>query len=73
MKKIISEFHPEEAKFYCDNHPDRECFSRIECMSWYGSKYDLNQIEIHLCDECLEQFYKYVKETYKTEPKEIEI
>lgn len=63
----------EEAAYFCDVHPDKECYSRIESVSWYGSKFDMMKLELNLCDECLTEFYEYMKEKYKVEPKEFDL
>lgn len=73
MKKIIQEEALEKAEYYCDKHPDRECFTELKTASWYGSEFDMTGIEIHLCDECLKEFYKHCLETYKIKPKDIDI
>lgn len=63
----------EEATYFCDKHPDRECFSELKTTSWYGSSLDMTGIEIHLCDECLMDFYMECYSKYKIEPKSLEI
>lgn len=73
MKKVIVEGVLEEAKFYCDRHPDRECFSELKTASWYGSSHDLTGIEIHLCDQCLEEMYSLLQQKFGVKPKDIEI
>ena len=73
MKKIITQGVLEDAKYFCDKHPERECFSELKTVSWYGSVHDLTGIETHLCDECLEEVFKLLKEKFGTEPREIEI
>lgn len=73
MKKVLQKGVMEDARYFCDTHPDRECFSEIECISWYGSKYDMMHLQLHLCDECLEKFYSEIKEKFNVEPKEIEL
>lgn len=70
MKKIIQQPVREESKFFCDRHPDRECFSRLFATSWYGSKFDSLSMEVHLCDECLEEMYRLFKEKFGVEPKD---
>ena len=73
MKRITQESVIEEAKYFCDKHPDRECFSELKAASWYGSKFDMMGIEIHLCDECLTDFYTECWAKYIMKPKDIEI
>lgn len=64
MKKIIVQKALEEVQYFCDKHPDRECFSELKTASWYGSKYDLTGLEVHLCDECLEEMTKLIEEKF---------
>lgn len=73
MKKVIQESVLEEAKYFCDMHPDRECFTEIQTSSWYGSQFDMMQVKMHLCDECMAEFYAFLKHRYNVEPKEIEL
>ena len=73
MKKVLVEKVREEAKYYCDKHPDRECFTQIMTMCWYGSDFDLNHIKSNLCDECLAELYRFMKEKFGVEPFEDEI
>lgn len=73
MKKVIVESVIEEAKYYCDKHPDRECFSELKTSSWYGSKFDMTGVELHLCDECLEEMYSLLEKQFKVKPKDIEL
>ena len=71
MKKILKHKVMEECEYYCDKHPDRECYSELKTLSWYGSQHDMTSIELHLCDECLEETFKYLKEKFNIEPKDI--
>ena len=73
MKKVIKEKILEEAQYFCDRHPDRECFSELRTSSWYGSEFDMTGIEVHLCDACLFDMYKYLQKEFKISPKDIEI
>ena len=73
MKEIITEGVIEEAQYFCDKHPDRECFSELKTASWYESKYDMTGIELHLCDECLSEVYIHLEKQFGIKPKEIEI
>ncbi len=70
MKKIIVQSVREEAQFFCDKHPERECYSELKTLSWYGSIFDNMRIEIHLCDECLENLYAEIKLKLGIEPKD---
>lgn len=72
MKKVIVPAVREEAKYFCDKHSDRECFTKVITSCWYGSKFDMLNLKMHLCDECMEKFYNYVKETFGVEPNEDE-
>lgn len=71
MKKILVAAVREDAEYYCDKHPERECYSELKTLSWYGSKFDNMAIDIHLCDECLKQLYAEIKENLGIEPKDI--
>lgn len=73
MKVVTKEEVMEEVKYFCDNHPDKECFSELKTMSWYGSCYDMMAVEIHLCDECMKDLYIHLNEKYKKEPEEIDL
>ncbi len=45
----------DEQGFICDNPiHDKEmpAFSQLMLHSWYGSKYEMTQGSIHLCDSC---------------------
>lgn len=71
MKKVIVEGVLEEAKYFCDKHPDRECFSEVKCASWYGSEFDMMGLELHLCDACLFDLYKQLQKDFNVTPKDI--
>lgn len=73
MKRVLKESVIEEAQYFCDKHPDRECFTELKTASWYGSSFDMTGIEIHLCDECLANFYMECYDKYAVKPKDIEI
>ena len=73
MKKIITQKALEEAQYFCDKHPERECFTELKTASWYGSKFDLTGIEVHLCDECLEEMLTLLELKFGVKPKDIEI
>jgi hypothetical protein len=73
MKKILTEKVLEEAQYFCDRHPDRECFSELKTASWYGSNFDMTGIEIHLCDECLQEMYDRLFSMFGVKPHDIEI
>ena len=73
MKIVSKPYQTEEANYFCDKHPDRECYNQIKSMCWYGSKFDCFNLEAHLCDECMEDFHKYMKNSFNVEPKETSI
>ena len=73
MKRVKTEMVLEESQYFCDRHPDRECFSELKIASWYGSDFDLKGIEVHLCDECLKAMYELLKSQFNVTPKDIEI
>ena len=64
MKKIIVPKVNEESKFFCDHHPDRECFGQLKMNFWYGSQHDMTEIEIHLCDECADELINEFKNKF---------
>lgn len=73
MKKLIRETVLEEVEYYCDIHPNKKCYSKIEAVSWYGSTFDMMQLEVHLCDECLAEFYIHMEQKYKKKPEEMSL
>lgn len=73
MKQILQKHQNEDAKYFCDKHLDRECFTQLELSSWYGSIFDLNNVEVHLCDECVKEMYSFLKKEFKVKPKVIKI
>lgn len=73
MKRVLTEKVLEESQYFCDRHPDRECFSEVKTASWYGSNFDMTGCEFHLCDECLLELYVEFKAKYKVTPKDIDI
>lgn len=73
MKKVLKEQVMEDAKYFCDVHPDRECFTELQTSSWYGSEFDMMQVKLHLCDECLTELYAHLKAKYGVEPKDIDL
>lgn len=73
MKKIIRKQRSEICQFYCDKHPTRECYTQLELSSWYGSKFDLNCITVHLCDSCVQEMYNLIEKNFKVKPKIVEI
>ena len=71
MKKVVTQQVLEDAKYFCDKHPDRECFSEVKTASWYGSDFDMMGCEFHLCDECLKELYEHFEKTYGIKPNDI--
>jgi len=45
MKKVTVQGVLEESQFFCDKHPDRECYSELKTASWYGSNHDIQCYE----------------------------
>lgn len=72
MKKVLVEKVREEAKYFCDKHPDREAYAQLNTMCWYGSTFDLLNVEVHMCDECVGDLYKHIKENFGVDPIEDE-
>ena len=73
MKKVIVPRIREDAKYYCDKHPDRECYTSIRTSCWYGSQFDLLNLHANLCDECMAEFYQMMKDKFNVEPVEEDI
>jgi hypothetical protein len=73
MKKVTQQRFEEEAVYFCDKHPERECFSQLKLISWYGSKFDMNHAEVHLCDECVIEMYDCIQQKFGITPKELEL
>jgi hypothetical protein len=73
MKKVVRKSRTEICEYYCDKHPTRECFTQLELSSWYGSRYDLNCVTIHLCDQCVKEMYELLEKEFKVKAKVIEI
>ena len=68
MKINLNNSSSSDIKYYCDRHPTRECFSELKTSSWYGSKFDFTELEIHLCDECIEELYKILEQKFNVKP-----
>lgn len=73
MKEITRKYQPEEARFFCDKHPGRECYSELQIISWYGSIFDMNQLKIHLCDICVKEMYDYMEKKFNVKPEIINL
>lgn len=73
MKVVTRKYQSEDAKYYCDKHPGKECYSELILSSWYGSGFDLNVVTAHLCDECVKEMYDLLKKEFKVEPEQIDI
>jgi hypothetical protein len=56
-----------QSEFICDNcNHDKEypAYSQLALHFWYGSKNDMKQGNIHLCDECAENMIYLVKKEF---------
>lgn len=73
MKVVTQKYQSEDAKYFCDKHPDRECYSELILSSWYGSCFDMNVVTVHLCDECVKEMYALLKKEFRVEPEQIDI
>lgn len=60
MKVVTTPAVREESKFFCDKHPDTECFTEVHMLSWYGSDFDTDKLTYHLCDVCVKQLRDYM-------------
>ena len=72
MKKVIVERVREDAKYFCDKHPDRECYTSVRTSCWYGSRFDMLNLRANLCDECMTNFYQMMKDNFNVKPVEDE-
>jgi hypothetical protein len=73
MKRVTTPFQREDATYFCDKHPDRECATQLELISWYGSIYDMTKVEAHLCDECVKEMRQLLEKEFKVKPEDINI
>lgn len=64
MKKVLIPLRREESIRYCDKHHDRECNGDIQITFNYGSKYDLSEIGLDICDECADRLVDYLKKEF---------
>lgn len=72
MKKVITQRVREEVEYYCDSC-GVECFTELKFNAWYGSKFDMTQSTIHLCDECWEKVKVVLKNSFEIDPKQEDI
>lgn len=61
MKNVTTPAVREEAEYYCDSC-GVEAFIEVKMNAWYGSKFDMSQTTIHLCDDC----WVRIKDTLKS-------
>ena len=59
-------------KFTCDSC-GMEAFSQLGASYWYGSKRDMTQWKLHLCDDCSNNAIKMLEETLQVKIKLEEI
>ena len=57
-------------EFQCDckTHTD-QAHSQLTLWFWYGSKYDMSQGNLHMCDKCAEEVMEYLKKKFDIEGK----
>ncbi len=63
MKKITVSQRYEEAEFTCDSC-GKQAFGQLQMHFWYGSKMDLSQGTVHLCDECAQKVIDSLKSNF---------
>lgn len=63
MKKVLVPKQSEEATFYCDSC-GIEAFGQLSIHFWYGSKMDMSQAQIHLCDDCAKRIMESLKTNF---------
>lgn len=68
MKTVTVQGVLEEAQYFCDSC-GVECFTELKFSAWYGSKFDLTQTTMHLCDECWERVKQSLKDGFGIEGK----
>jgi len=61
MKKVLQPEVKEISEFRCDIHNDREACVQLTLAAGYGSKYDLQEIRLDLCDECADNLIHDLK------------
>lgn len=64
MKHIICAAVKEEAVFKCDDC-NKPAVSHFEINFGYGSDFDLEFIEDDFCNDCSNEFRKYILKKYK--------
>ena len=62
MKKVPVEGQI-EAEFECD-HCGKDAHGQLSIHFWYGSKYDLTQGTVYLCDPCADNLIKILKQNF---------
>ena len=63
MKKITVSERYEEAEFFCDSC-GCPAFGQLQIHFWYGSKMDLSQGIVHLCDGCAQKIIDNLKTNF---------
>jgi hypothetical protein len=64
MKKVLVPYQREEFIKYCDKHDRRECDGNLWLTFGYGSKHDMSEVSIDLCDECADKLLEYLKKEF---------
>lgn len=60
------------SEFTCDACGE-EAFGQVSVHFWYGSKNDMKQGQVHICDDCAEEVIKYLQQKFNKEKFLIEI
>lgn len=65
--KII-DFKTGKEEIFCDspNHPKTEAHGQISVHFWFGSKNDMKQGSLHLCDDCADNLMRLLETEFKT-------
>ena len=69
MKKVLTPYQKEEAVLLCDKHNDRECNGHMWLTFGYGSKHDMQEMSLDMCDECADKFLAYLKKEFGNQAK----
>jgi len=66
MKTV--DFTTGKEEIFCDgpDHAQREAHGQVTIHFWYGSKNDMKQGSLHLCDECADNVMFLLEKEFKT-------
>lgn len=64
MKRVIVPGVREECEFVCDSCK-KDAYGCLQFSFWYGSKKDMTQATLHLCDECADSVINSIQRGLK--------